>query len=148
MWFNKIIASLLQSPLHGLMSGSTMLITVTGQKSGRPITVPVNYAQTGNTLRVTSLRSRIWWRNVMDGVPVQVLLRGQQRRGIATALAGLDLAVTQALKAFLAERPSWANQFGVQRNPDGSFNANDVSSCAKERVVIEIELDDEPRQAS
>ena len=35
---NLFVASMLRSPLHGLLSGSVMLITVTGRKSGRRYT--------------------------------------------------------------------------------------------------------------
>jgi hypothetical protein len=40
-WWNTVVTGILNSPLHGLLSGSTMLVTCTGRKSGRAITVPV-----------------------------------------------------------------------------------------------------------
>ena len=58
MWVNKFISAILQSPLHALMSGSTILITVIGRKSGALISTPVNYAQQGNKLMVISLSKR------------------------------------------------------------------------------------------
>jgi hypothetical protein len=83
-----------------------MLITVTGRKSGRLISTPVNYVQLGNKLMVTSLRGRTWWRNLMGGAPVQAVLRGQHRMGTAHAIANINVSVAQALSAFLAEQPS------------------------------------------
>lgn len=35
MWFNKIMLTLLGSPIHGIMSGSNMGLTYTGHKSGK-----------------------------------------------------------------------------------------------------------------
>jgi F420H(2)-dependent quinone reductase len=139
MWFNKFVSAILCSPLHSFMSSSTMLITVTGRKSGRLISTPVNYVQLGNKLMATSLRERTWWRNLMGGAPVQGVLRGQHRMGTAHTIANTD-AVAQGLNAFLAERPTWASRFGVRRNTDGSFNADDLLQAAQKRVVIEIEL--------
>ena len=55
---NSFIAWLLRSPLHGLLSGNTLLITVTGRKTGRPITTPVNYVRDGDRLWVISNRDR------------------------------------------------------------------------------------------
>jgi hypothetical protein len=58
MWYNSIMAFILRSPLHGLLSGSTMLITYTGRKSGKSITLPTNWVRDENTVFVTSLRAR------------------------------------------------------------------------------------------
>jgi hypothetical protein len=40
---NAGVGLLLRSPLHGLVSGRIMLLTVTGRRSGRLFTVPVSY---------------------------------------------------------------------------------------------------------
>lgn len=42
---NPVVTWLLRSSLHGILSGSTLLITVTGRKSGRIYTIPVNYVR-------------------------------------------------------------------------------------------------------
>jgi hypothetical protein len=44
--YNPIVSWLLRSPLQGLMSSSTMLITFAGRKSGKTYTTPVNYVGT------------------------------------------------------------------------------------------------------
>jgi hypothetical protein len=144
MTANDIIAAILRSPLHGVLSGSTMLITVTGRKTGRAITLPVNYAQSGKRVLVTSLAKRTWWRNLIGGAPVTVLLQGKTRRGTGCAITGIDAAVGQELKAFLAMRPDWAKQFGVRKHPDGTFDADDLTRTTHERVVVDIELEDMP----
>ncbi|HEV2742068.1 MAG TPA: nitroreductase/quinone reductase family protein [Rubrobacter sp.] len=40
---NVGVGLLLRSPLHGLAGGRIMLLTVTGRRSGRSLTVPVSY---------------------------------------------------------------------------------------------------------
>jgi hypothetical protein len=72
MWYNLIVAFILRSPLHGLLSGGTMLITYAGRKSAKSITLPTNWARDGNTVFVTGLRARTWWRNLRGGAPVTV----------------------------------------------------------------------------
>ena len=42
---NPIVRFLLRSPIHGLWSGSLMLITFTGRKTRRFYTTPVRYLQ-------------------------------------------------------------------------------------------------------
>jgi hypothetical protein len=50
MWYNPIMIWILKSPFHKMMSGSTLLVTITGRKAQRTITTPVNYIKDGKTL--------------------------------------------------------------------------------------------------
>jgi hypothetical protein len=50
MWFNPIMTWLLNSRFHKMVSGSTLILTIKGRKSGRMIEVPVNYIRDGRTL--------------------------------------------------------------------------------------------------
>ncbi len=71
---NSFVSLLLRSPLHGFVSGNTMLVSVTGRKTGRVVTIPVNYVQEGDILWVLSYRERTWWRNLLTGAPVTLRL--------------------------------------------------------------------------
>jgi deazaflavin-dependent oxidoreductase (nitroreductase family) len=77
MWYNPIIKALLYSPLHGFMSGSILLLTFTGRKSGQQYTIPVSYMREEDTLTIFSQRKRTWWRNLQGGAPVTVRVRGK-----------------------------------------------------------------------
>ncbi len=77
----------LRSRFHGVMSGSVMLVTVTGRKSGRRYTTPVNYVRDGDEVTVVSALDRTWWRNVRGGAPVAVRIQGNDRSGRATVVA-------------------------------------------------------------
>lgn len=135
---NSFIQFLLRSPLHGVMSGSTMLITIKGRKTGRLITLPVNYVRDGNLLWVVSYRSRTWWRNISGGVPVKILLRGQEKEALADAI--LDEAkVAEALGSYVQKFPISARAIGV-RLENGLPNREDLSQAAQERVMIRIEV--------
>ena len=74
---NDFMSWVLRSPLHGMLSNSMMLITVTGRKSGKKYTLPVNYYRENGCLWVLTNRDRSWWRNVQGGAPVSLLLRRQ-----------------------------------------------------------------------
>jgi len=54
MWYNPIMKWILGSPLHRVVSKSTMLVTFTGRKSGKQYTIPVNYVREGDVFYVTS----------------------------------------------------------------------------------------------
>lgn len=97
---NLLITWLLRSPLHGLLGGSLVLMTYTGRRSGDEYTTPVGYERIDDTLYVTSQTDRVWWRNLRDGAPVAVRLRGEDRRGQADVLED-DEAVADYVLGFV-----------------------------------------------
>ncbi len=87
---NPFVRALLRSRLHGILSGSLLLVTYTGRRTGRTFTIPVLYAEDGADLLVFVGRSaeKVWWRNLSGGAPVHVRLRGRELAGTATAVVG------------------------------------------------------------
>ena len=79
--FNPVVAGILRSRLHSLLSRRLMLLTYTGRKSGRAYTIPVGYTQDGNDLVVFTYYP--WWRNLRGSLPVTLRLQGQIARGRA-----------------------------------------------------------------
>lgn len=135
---NSFMTFMLRSPLHGMMSGSTMLITVTGRKSGKSITTPVNYYQEGDTLWVISNRERTWWRNLKGGVPVKLHLRGREKSGFGEVLLD-EAAVAPQIGEYVRHLPISARSLGVHIQ-DGQPDPADLRRLAKERVMIRIKL--------
>ncbi|MCI0478593.1 MAG: nitroreductase family deazaflavin-dependent oxidoreductase [Anaerolineales bacterium] len=140
MWFNPIMIFLLRSPLHGLLSGSTMLITYTGRKSGKPITLPTNYVREGDALFITSFRARKWWRNLRGGARVTIRLQGRDYSGVAEAIEDAD-AVAQGLRAYFRRVPQWAKYSGVALGANGAPSVESVERAAQDKVMVEVRLD-------
>ena len=84
---NPVVKGLLNSPLHGLVDGGLALITVTGRRSGREYTFPVNYEQQGEQVTITVgwPDRKLWWRNLVGGGRVRMRIRGEERSGHAEA---------------------------------------------------------------
>src|SRR5438045_8615614 len=82
---NPVVGAVLSSPLHPLLSGGLALITVTGRRSGRRYTFPVGYREVGDrvTINVGWPGRKRWWRNLREGGPGGVPIRGQRRAGRA-----------------------------------------------------------------
>jgi len=116
MWFNPIIEWLLHSPLHGLLSKNTKLITYTGQKSGNKFTTPVYYLSFqdsgGEFLATTSQRDRVWWRNLRCRAPGSVRLQGNDLPATAEDLEEEQL-VEQMLGDYFRSVPNMAKYFQV-----------------------------------
>jgi deazaflavin-dependent oxidoreductase (nitroreductase family) len=139
MWYNPMMAWLLRSPLHGLISKSFMLVTYTGRKSGRVYTIPVNYVQNGSVLTVTSYRQRTWWRNLRGGAPVSVRLQGRELQATGEVIED-DEGVAAALNTYLQNAPGSAKYFQVGLDASGRPEAADVLQAARDRVMIRIQL--------
>ena len=139
---NTFVAFLLRSPLHSLLSGNTLLITMTGRKTGRPITTPVNYVRDGDRLWVISNRDRTWWRNLAGGAPVTVRVCGRDLRGAAEALLEPEV-VAARLPVYLRGMPMAARALGVRPAPDraDAWRPEDLARAAATRVLIEIRLE-------
>ena len=57
---NGFMSWVLRSPLHGMLSNGMMLITVTGSKTGKKYTTPVEYFLEDDHLLVMTNRDRTW----------------------------------------------------------------------------------------
>lgn len=98
---NPAMTFILRSPLHGLLSGSLMLLIFEGRKTGKRYTIPVGYQQSGN--RLTLFSHAKWARNFAGGYPVAVRLRGELRQ--ATARIVTDHAqIKGAIERMIGER--------------------------------------------
>ena len=132
---NDFVKLALRSPLNSLL-GNTMLITVTGRRTGRKISLPVNYQQQGNTLWVISSRDRTWWRNLLPGADVEVLLHGHVFTGYGEAIVA-ESAVAAQLAEYVRLTPGIARYIGL-RLENGVPNAEDLERLAAQRLFVRI----------
>jgi hypothetical protein len=138
--YNPIMKWLLRSPLHGLISNSTMLITYTGRKSGRSYAHPVGYVRDGDTLLTTSLRERRWWRNLRGGAPVTLRVKGREVMAHGDAIADGNGRTAEVFTRYLRAAPHMAKYFQVGLDSDGRPNPEDVARAIQTRVMIQFEL--------
>ena len=137
---NVLFSTILRSPLHGLASKSFMLVSVTGRKSGKVYTTPVNYHQFGDALRVVSERKRTWWRNLRgESAKATLRLQGKDMRATARVIEE-EQEVAQALVDYLSRSPQNTRYFGVKTGPDGRPGEEDIRLAAKDKVIIEFHL--------
>lgn len=139
MWYNPLMEWILRSPLHGMLSANTLLISVTGRKSGKPITTPVNYVRDGNILSITSYRKRTWWRNLRGGASVTMRLQGKDIQAHANVIED-DSGVANGLMAHLQKVPQYAKYYQVGLDASGRPVAADVARAASDRVIIHVRL--------
>jgi hypothetical protein len=139
MWFNPIMTWLLNSRFHKMVSGSTLLLTITGRKSGRTINVPVNYIRDGKTLWVLSDRNRIWWRNLIGGAALSVTLARKTKQARGEVILH-DREVMHALTEYFKRSPMMAKYLKVKIDREGNPDLSDLGAAARTRVVIKISI--------
>jgi hypothetical protein len=136
---NGLTKSLLRSPLHSVLSESTLAVTLTGRITGRTIVVPVNYVRQENTLIIVSQKDRTWWRNLIGGAPVIVTLQGVQQEGWADVFQE-PTDVAAGITPYVKKFPQAAKYLHVRMDDQGNPNTADLTSIAPSRVVIKIKL--------
>lgn len=132
---NDFVKLALRSPLHVFM-GDTLLLTVTGRKTGRRFSVPVNYYQEGDTFWIISSRDRTWWRNLVRGAEVRMRVHGRELSGFGEAILD-EAAVAAQLGEYARHLPISARYLGLHIE-NGVANCEDVERLAKERLFIKI----------
>jgi hypothetical protein len=74
---NPLVRMVLDSPLHGMLDHSFLVLHLTGRKTGRRYDIPVGYVDMeGKLIVVTAARWRV---NLRGGADVEVTLRGRRR---------------------------------------------------------------------
>lgn len=136
---NGFVSLVLLSPIHGMLSKNILLITVTGRKTGRKYTTPVNYLRRGDVLTIVSQRTRTWWRNLRGGNDVALQLRGRKVTGKGKVIED-ESGVVAALTEYFQHAPNYAKYFDVTLDAQGQPVSADVERQARSRVVIQVEL--------
>ncbi len=140
---NPLIAAVLRSPLHGLLSPGLMLITVAGRKTGRRYTFPVGYQRRGDTLTVmvSEARRKSWWRNFREPGQVELRIRGQQREGRARLIAPDSEEFRTSCERTLQRMPWLAKVFKVaDYDRRQGLSAAQLAGLREEIAAVRIEL--------
>ena len=102
---NRAMKMLLNSPLHGLQSGSIMVVYFVGRKSGKRRSTPVRYLREADGLFCLTGRETGWWPNFLTPTPVQLQLAGRRVAATAEALPDDAEAKAGAIRRMLAAFP-------------------------------------------
>jgi deazaflavin-dependent oxidoreductase (nitroreductase family) len=129
---------ILRSPMHGMVSKSTLLITFTGHKSGKTYTTPVSYSQCGDQIYIFTHAN--WWKNLIGDAPVTLRIRGREFQGLAEPVAEDKQAVAAGLTTHLRKVPFDARFYGVTFDEYGNPRAEEVEKAVQTVVMIHIRL--------
>ena len=134
---NYFMKSLINSPLHPLLGKSMAVITVTGRRTGRSITTPINTVCIEGVLTVISMRARTWWRNLREGRVAQLRQAGK-RFPVRAEVVETPAEVTGWMKKYFLQYPTNAKYFNIHSGPDGKPTPQDLERLGSERVIIRL----------
>jgi hypothetical protein len=134
---NDFVKFFLRTPLRIFM-GDTMLITVTGHRTGKKYSTPVGFYRENGCLWVMSSRDRTWWRNVRGGAKVTLLLQGKQTNAFA-CVEEEESAVEMRLVDYIQHIPMAAKPMGI-RIENQTPNREDVRRVAKAKLFVKLVL--------
>ena len=135
---NPLIAALLRSPLHGVLSSSSIVLSFKGRKSGKVYTLPVGYYDLrGDSLVIIPLHR--WWKNLQGNVPVTVWLKGRKYTGIANATQG-DEATIRDLQQLITNSANLIRVYKIPKDSGGQPDAKMTRHIAQSLALVRIRL--------
>ena len=135
---NNAMKFVLRSPVHGMVSKFTALITFTGCKSGKTHTTTVSYSQFNDQVYIFTHAN--WWKNLCGGAPVTLYIKGRECKGIAKPIADDKSAIATWLAAHLRNVPSDAKYYSVTFDEQGNPNTEEVEKAVQTVVMICVRL--------
>jgi hypothetical protein len=120
---NPFVRSVLRSPAHRMLSGSLMVLTYTGRRSGRRFAIPVMYALRDDDVvaLASSPEAKQWWRTFETGAPATLRVAGRVVEAHGRLLAGPE--AREALTTYLTRFPRAAGALGASAGaPDESLD--------------------------
>lgn len=137
-WMNSLVMTSLRIPgVRSVLGKSFMILTVTGAKTGKRYTTPVQYVRDGDRLIVLSQRTRRWWRNLTTRPEVEMVLKGDTVTGKAHIAEGDDAGAAIATTLRLDNRT--AKFYGVAIDDTGEPDPTGVAQLDEALVAIIID---------
>ena len=140
MRLNPLFDALLRSRLHWLVSPGLMLLTVTGRRSGRQYTIPVGYHRMRDAVivLVDEAPSKTWWRNYLDGGPVEIRLSGRLLKGRAQTLAPESDEFRRRAEASFARSSLIPRMFGIAFDAQAGLSRAQLEQLAQRVAIVRI----------
>ena len=134
--YNPFVIALLRSPLSRLLDKNTMLITVTGRKSGKRHILPVSYVRDGETLLVISQQDHTWWKNLRGGADVTVSLQGHTLKARGEACTNTEMGANILLR-ILQRVPAYQRLLHLRLDATGQpENPEAFQRLAQDYIIV------------
>jgi deazaflavin-dependent oxidoreductase (nitroreductase family) len=136
---NAFIKFIVNSPLHRMLGPNFAVLSVTGRKSGKTISFPVNAFRQGEAYTVITLRERNWWRNLQSNHRASLRIGGRSFE-VSGDVIEAETEVIEILRQYFLANPKVARYFNVRISPDGQPDSQDLAKAADGRLAVRLSL--------
>jgi len=133
---NPLVVLVARSPIHLLVSTQILVTQFNGRKSGNLYRVPVSFHKDKNTYTCVTLRSNIWWKNLIDLERTDVWLHGKLVNVQLKLEYEDDEVVKSNLRHLVSGNAIDAFFAKVTLNKDGSPDEKTLDDAAKIHTVL------------
>lgn len=136
-WVNGLMRLMLRTPLvQRLLGRMFALMTVTGARTGRRYTTPVQYLTHDGEVVVLSQRMRTWWRNIRTRPEVEMRIEGALVHGLGRIASHAE--ARSVLADCLMNEPRVAKFYGLEPADSGAILAEDLERLLERVAVIVV----------
>ena len=121
-----------------------MLITVIGRKTGRRTTIPVGYlhAEDAIVILVGEAPKKRWWRNYLNGGPIELNLRGEVVHAHAQVVPADTAEFGQRAEASFKRSRMIPRIFGIDFDARAGLSRAQIEKLAREAAIVRVTLED------
>ena len=142
MWriVNPLVVLIARSPIHLLVSTQILVTQFNGRKSGNPYRVPVSFHKDENTYTCVTLRSNLWWKNLIALERTDIWLNGKLVNVELELEYEDDEVVKSNLRHLVSGNAIDAFFAKVKLNKDGSPDEKSLDDAAKIHTVLKFRV--------
>ncbi|MDB9885351.1 hypothetical protein OAC94_01945 [Gammaproteobacteria bacterium] len=133
---NPLVVLVARSPIHLLVSTQILVTQFNGRKSGNLYRVPVSFHKDKNTYTCVTLRSNLWWKNLIDLERTDVWLHGKLVNVQLKLEYEDDEVVKSNLRHLVSGNAIDAFFAKITLNKDGSPDEKTLDDAAKIHTVL------------
>jgi hypothetical protein len=130
-----------RSPIHLLVSTQILVTQFNGRKSGKQYRVPVSFHKNENTYTCVTLRSNLWWKNLINLERADVWLKGKLVNVQVELEYQNDELVKSNLRHLVSGNAIDAFFAKVKLNKDGSPDEKSLDDAAKLHAVLKFRVE-------
>jgi len=137
---NPLVKFILNSPVHGLLSHSFMLVKFTGKKTGKEYITPMSHHVFGDTVIIVlaETKGRVWWLNYRETAPMSVCIRGQWEQGYASVVGPETPEYKKWFESVFAKAGFIPKIFGVEFDKNNGLTKEQISRLASRSGVVKF----------
>ncbi|NMC47003.1 MAG: hypothetical protein GYA52_09250 [Chloroflexi bacterium] len=139
---NSFVNTILNSPLHSLMSEHSLAVHYMSRESGKKTSFPAYFYQHENAFYILVEKKEEWWRSLKGGATIKVTIKGNDHRAWAEAVHD-EAELKQILGKLLKNIPELRTELDVHLDDSGALDEKEQQILLQYYSIIKIQIQTE-----